>query len=82
MTARVPPDPPHASLVIRVAVARRDPLAGIASAERDLALPFDSWFELLDALSRIICAGDDPTGKSLASPAGPDGRAPSSNPAR
>jgi hypothetical protein len=61
MTASVPlappPTPPSAPLVIRVAFVRRNPPAGTASAEHGRPIPFDSWFDLLNALSRIMCDG-------------------------
>jgi hypothetical protein len=77
----VPRTPPPTPFVIRVAIARRDPLAGTASAERGRAIRFDSWFELLDALSRLVSPEHDPAGGAT-TPVPPGGPAPSRDPRR
>jgi hypothetical protein len=78
----VPRIPPPTPFVIRVAIARRDPLAGTASAERGRAIRFDSWFELLDALSRLVSPEDDRTGNDPTTPVPPGGPTPSRDPLR
>jgi hypothetical protein len=45
-------------MVIKISIDTTEPLAGTAAmGERDAAIPFNGWFELLRAISALI----DPT---------------------
>jgi hypothetical protein len=45
-------------MVINISIDTTEPLAGTAAmSERDAAIPFNGWFELLRAISALI----DPT---------------------
>jgi hypothetical protein len=78
-SSRVTP-PPRPHLVIRVAIGRRNPLSGTASAGEGRTIRFDSWLALLDALSRLVCSEDDPTGLDPITRVAPAGPAPASDP--
>lgn len=49
-------------IVIRVTVAQSDPLSGIAAAGPGDALQFEGWLELLNALAKLVAAGDHTVG--------------------